>query len=250
MDRGTVGRRFASTLAGLLAVTACGSQTAPVVGPGEVSTTFAGGKALILLAASDTIRVWADVAAGTEATLEVTGQWHLRCAGRFVAPESGNGMGGHHLGLDIGDGSRTAPEFHPPGGQYNVVVTIPSVNASVTEGFVAPPAWPDPVLAAYLPPGDCLIIPETESERYELVTRHAYAVEVLVSEMSPSGLKDKLSPLAADVYGSSIQRDYLTVLHDMDGMDKLLETAGPETLLLKREVRVEVTLLTQSVPAA
>lgn len=141
-----------------LAIGACNSQ-APSGYPGQISKTFDGNKHLILVADYSVramaigIRAWAEVDAGVPGTVELTGPWHLHCAGNFVAPPAGNVYPETLPALDIGEGWETAPGFHGPPGQCTAAVTIPSKNVSISKSFAAGNSSSNAFTDTYDPPG-------------------------------------------------------------------------------------------------
>ncbi len=103
----------------------CDSSASGQLGP--VIATFDGSKKLELFAgysrtaASIAITVWADLPAGLEGTIEMTGiPFHIRCQGLFQFPEPGFQAPDHLSYLDVGAGHAGA-FFGAPPGRYTAV---------------------------------------------------------------------------------------------------------------------------------
>lgn len=173
----------------VLAIFACDTQ--PKGYPGQISTTFDGKKQLIVVADYSVtamaigIRVWAEVAAGTQGTIEMTGPWHMRCAGKFATPPATTVYPENLPALDIGGGWETAPGFHAPTGRYKIVVAVRSKNVSISKSFTAGPSSTNAFTLIYETPGSCLLVADTKQQLADLTREHVHAITVWVGRMKP-----------------------------------------------------------------
>lgn len=235
-----------------LALVACDSQ--PPGYPGQISTTFDGNKKLIIVADYGVramaigIRAWAEVDAGTQGTIEMTGPWHMRCAGKFVPPDPGNVYPETLPGLDIGEGVETAPGFHAPAGRYKVVVAIPSHKASIGQTFDAHYSAINPITDTYDPPGQCLVVADTRQQLADLTGKYAHACNVWVGRMDASPLKTQLILLATKADDAATAGDRATALDAMTHLKDLIEPTKDRDYFLYRDIRVSLALLTQPAP--
>ena len=223
--------------------------------PGQISKTFDANKHLILVADYSVramavgIRAWAEIDAGTSGAVELTGPWHLHCAGQFVTPPAGNVYPENLPALDIGEGWETAPGFHAPRGRYTAAVSITSKNVSLSRSFEAGLSAADAFTGVYDPPGSCLVVADTKQQLDDLTTRHSHAVEIWVGRLEASPLKTQLTPLAADAYEASLTGDRTTALAAMTRIEGLADPVKAQDYDLYRDVRLSIALLTQPIPA-
>lgn len=245
-------RAWLMTMAAL-AMVACDSQ--PSGYPGQISKTFDGNKQLIIVADYSVramalgIRAWAEVAADTQGTIDMTGPWHMRCSGKFVIPRAGNAYPENLPGLDIGEGVETAPGFHAPPGRYKVVVAIPYENVSLSQSFNAGPSATSAFTFIYEPPGLCLLIADTRQQLADLTKEHVHAIRIWVGRMEPSQLKTQLIPVATKADQAAMAGDRATALDAVTTLSNMVEPVKDQPPHdLYRDIRISLGLLTQPLP--
>jgi hypothetical protein len=222
-------------------------------------STFDGNKELILFAAysgnaaSVTIQAFADVPAGTEGTMEMTGPFHMRCKGQFRAPDPGFDDPNNLPYLDLGIGHDGTAGIQPPRGNYTAVVTIPSKRAEIRKSFSAGGPPPDPPQAVDLPP-DCTPVADTKQQLNGLLSKYTTAVLFWIARMDVSSTRSQLSTLAAqasDAVSSgdhSIALDKLTQIRDI--VQALSSRTYPQSSFILKNAHDSIALLTQPAPSS
>jgi hypothetical protein len=246
---------FRTALAAIaaLGIVACDSSMQAY--PGQISKTFDGNKKLVLAAAysvnamSIGIDTWADVPVGTPAVVEVSGPLHIHCQGQFRAPDK-SVQGPGLPRLDLGDGGGAL--FTAPSGHYTVVVTIPSVQATIQKGFDAGYSAPDPLTGAYNLNLGCVPVADTIQQLNDLLPQRAMAVRTWVTRMDDGANRAELMPLASEAVQAVQSGDTATALKLMTQIKdivKPLATQNPYYDIL-RDALASIALLTQAPPAS
>lgn len=243
------------TVATFVVVAACDNPADTY--PGQISTSFDGGKELVLVARYSVnaeaigILSWADVAIGTPATIEMTGPLHMHCPGTFqkVPPEFNDP--GNRPGLDVGDGVEDGANLHAPPGQYTVTVSVPSVKVSIKKSFSAGPSIPDAITGLWTLAGNCVQIADTQQQLRELVPAYVHAVVLWVSRLLNPAMRLRLTPLAAEAQAATLSGRASDAISDLTTIRSAVEadtntTPEYETF---RVANIALALLTQAVPA-
>ena len=223
--------------------------------PGQVTTTFDGGKELVVVAGyslntqSTGIQAWADVSVGTPGIIEMTGPMHMHCDGTFQAVPPQFNDPGNRPALDVGEGSQGA-QFHSPAGSYTVTVAIASKKAEVKKSFKAGVSSLDWPAGVYDLPSGCVPVADTLQQLHDLTVAHVKAVGYWVSRMDASPLKSVLQPLADQANEAETGGDASTAL---DALRRIRAAVSPETgktfeYRTYCEANESIALLTQPAP--
>ncbi len=231
-----------------LALAACES------GPPQVTTTFDRNKQLILAAGytptaqSNGIGAWADVPVGTPAVLEVTGPLHFRCQGQFRAPDRSTMDRPDLPFLDVGDGG--AAVFAAPVGHYTAVLTIPSFQATIQEGFDAGVSYADAITGVYDLNIGCVPVADTSEQMQALLHLHVTAVKTWTLRVPDPTTRGQLVMLA-DQAARAVQDEdsaaAVTALTQIRDVVQPLSVRNPYYEIL-RDSLASIALLTQPTP--
>ena len=223
-------------------------------GPPQVTTTFGRNKQLILAAGytptaqSNGIGAWADVPVGTPAVLEVTGPLHFRCQGQFRAPDRSTMDRPELPFLDVGDGGAAA--FAAPVGHYTAVLTIPSFQAAIQEGFDAGVSYADPITGVYDLNIGCVPVADTSEQMQSLLTRHVTAVKTWTLRVPDLTTRAQLLMLA-DQAARAVQKEdsaaAVAALTQIRDVVQPLSVHNPYYAIL-RDSLASIALLTQPTP--
>src|SRR5713101_5182596 len=220
-----------------LALAACES------GPPQVTTTFDRNKQLILAAGytptaqSNGIGAWADVPVGTPAVLEVTGPLHFRCQGQFRAPDRSTMDRPDLPFLDVGDGGAA-------------VLTTPSFQATIQEGFDAGVSYVDAITGVYDLNIGCVPVADTSEQMQALLQRHVTAVKTWTLRVPDPTTRGQLVMLA-DQAARAVQDEdsaaAVTALIQIRDVVQPLSVRNPYYEIL-RDSLASIALLTQPTP--
>ena len=224
--------------------------------PGQISTTFDGGKQLVLVAdysvraQATGISAWADVDVGTAATIEMTGPLHMHCEGTFQAVPKEYNDPGNRPALDVGEGTIGA-QLHAPSGSYTVVVAIPSKKASIKKTFHSGVASVDPMTGVWDLPGGCVPVADTQQQFHDLATTYVRAVAYWVGRMDASQLRTELLGLATRANDAFQGADQATAVDALSKIRSSVRRTGGDTFEYRTycESNSAIALLTQPMPA-
>jgi hypothetical protein len=232
----------------MLAFSACQTATPPP----PVSTKFDGNKTLILdasytpTAQSNGIAAWADVPVGTPAILEVTGPLHFRCQGQFRAPDPTIMDRPDLPFLDVGDGG--AALFAAPAGHYTAVLTIPSFQASIEEGFNAGISYADGTTGVYDLNIGCVPVADSVDQLQVLIAQHVMAVRTWVTRAEDSPIRTQLLPLANGAVLAVQSEQTATALKALMEIRQVVQPLSPENpyYAILRDTLASIALLSDS----
>jgi hypothetical protein len=225
--------------------------------PGQVITTFDGGKKLVLIAeyqsnaAAVGISAWADVTDGTAGILEMTGPLHMRCQGQFRPPDPMYQDPFNLPDLDFGDGGNGA-SMHAPRGRYTATVTIPAVNASIQKSFDVGYSSADAITGIYDLPSNCVPIADSADQLGTLLSQYVMAVHTWVVRMDDSPLRSQLLQLSIDATRALESADHPAALGALTAIINLVQPLVAQNPYydIRREAVAAVGLLNQPVPVS
>jgi len=220
-------------------------------------TTFDGNKELILFAAysgnaaSVTIQAFADVPAGTEGTMEMTGPFHMRCQGQFRPPDPGFDDPSNLPYLDIGVGHSGTAGIQAPRGNYTATVRIPSKRAEIRKSFSALGPPPDPPRAIDLPP-DCAPVADTIKQLNSLSHGYTTAALFWIGRMDGSSTRAQLLALATQASDAVSSGYYSTALDRLTQITDIVQALSsqtyPQAPFILQNAHDSIALLTQPAP--
>jgi len=234
-----------------LALAACDGGPPPIH---QVSTTFDGNKQLILAAGytpnaqSNGIAAWADVPVGTAAVLEVTGPLHFRCKGQFRAPDPTTMDRPDLPFLDVGDGG--AALFAAPAGHYTAILTIPSFQAMIEEGFDAGSSSDDGPTRVYDLNIGCVPVADTSEQMQAQLPLHVTAIRTWTLRVPDLTTRSQLLMLADQAARAVQDGNYaaaLTAVNQIRDLVQPLSAQNPYYAILRDSLAL-IALLTQPTP--
>jgi hypothetical protein len=246
--------RFIPALVVMFVVACEGSASSE---PGPVTVTFDGNKKLELFAgytlgsASIAITALADVPAGTQGTIEMTGSpFHVMCAGQFQRPDPGFQDPDNLSYLDVGAGHAGA-FFGAPPGNYTAIARISSNGALVKKSFTAGQSFPDGQTGVFNLPLGCVPVADTKEQLAALLPKYVSAVETMVAKVDVSTVKSELSDLAARARNAVAAGDNSTAISALGRIRDIVapfQARNPYYDILLN-ARAALALLTQTPPS-
>jgi hypothetical protein len=246
-------RSLSATVA-VLALAACDNPFDNI--PGQITTSFDGGKELVLVAsysvsaAATGIAAWADVPVGTAAIVEMTGPLHMHCDGTFekVPPEFNDP--GNRPALDVGEGT-DGVQFHAPAGNYTVVVAIPSRRVSIKKSFSSGPSAIDPLTGVWDLPSGCVPVADTQRQLRDYTAKNVAAIAYWVGRMDASPRKTELMALDGKAAEAIQTADKTAAVGALVKIRASVDPAHGDTFDYRTycESNASIALLTQPVPS-
>jgi len=234
----------------------CDSSASGQLGP--VIATFDGSKKLELFAgysrtaASIAITVWADLPAGSEGTIEMTGiPFHIRCQGLFQFPEPGFQAPDHLSYLDVGAGHAGA-FFGAPPGRYTAVGRIPSYGATVETSFDAGQSFPDGQTGVFNLPLGCVPVADTKQQLGALLPKYVSAVGILVGKLPASSANSQLSDATDEARTAVVAGDTAAALDALARIRDIVQPLKAQNPYYELLINTQaaIALLTQPSPTS
>jgi len=150
--------------------------------------------------------------------------------------------------LDVGDGG--AALFAAPAGHYTAVLTIPSFQATIQEGFDAGVSYADPTTGVYDLNIGCVPVADTREQMQSLLPRHVTAVKTWTLRVPDLTTRAQLLMLA-DQAARAVQEEdsaaAVTALTQIRDVVQPLSVQNPYYAIL-RDSLASIALLTQPTP--
>src|SRR5450756_589247 len=194
------------------------------------------------------IRAWAEVDADVPGTVELTGPWHLHCAGLSRRRPATYIRRPSQPSTSEKDGRPRPASTALPGNTRLRSRYLPK-NVSISKSFAAGNSSTNAFTDTYDPPGSCTVVADTRQQLDDLTLQHVRAVAIWVGRMEASPLRTQLTQLADRAYAAASANDRATALNAMTQIKDLADPLKDQDYDLYGDVRIALALLTQPVPA-